>query len=364
MVKRDISIDALRGIVIILMVASHVVSFVGHWAESFWIHIVYFGNTVCFATFLFLFGISSYHLFIGSQKTSEEIKHRFYHRLNFLLIAYFIMALAGTIKDLFQAPVKTISSITSFTTVPGFTEFMIPFIIFTLIVYPLRNFLRKIIHHKYGFLYTVILGMGLFILGNVLHYYVSQSNVSEKIVPYLSMLWGHKEGLKFPVLQYSMVFLFGIFVGSLGTNTDNVHKFYKKYDAKNILLFGSAFFLCTLLILSLFKEIEYVSTFDRWPPSLFFISVGMTFAFLMLYVLQKTVYLSAFQNKLSHIGRRSMEILIFHLVFLRLLELTPAPRTYNFIIIFICFIICLLGWDFISVLIRRIKLIFNNANFK
>lgn len=333
MVQRDKSIDILRSLAIIFMVASHVVWFLSNEQNAFWIFIRNFGDTICFVTFLFVFGISSYFS-IFSKELTKETKTKLLKRIGFLLIAYYIIAYSGVLKELTQGfNLSLIFKVLVFYEVPGFTEFMLPFVFYSLIFYfslqskALYNLVKRI-----NLPFVLIASIVLYIIGNLIFSFNNTYN-NTPATHYISILSGGGGLLRFSLLHYSPSLLLGLYVGKLikELNEFSVNKKLFKYSLIISVI------TVALWLSERFVDIEKINQFLRWPPSVLFILCGLSFSLITLTVTrfkELKVY-----KYLSIVGTSSVSILVLHIVFLNLTKLFNFTKTDNFFVLLISFIL-------------------------
>lgn len=320
------SVDTVRGIAVFLMIASHTVWFLSNEKNAFWNFMRSLGDAVCYITFLFVFGITTYFTMFAKDY-SVELRNKTLKRTAKLLLAYYIIAFAGIIKDQkTHFDLSQIFKTLTFQHVPGFTEFLIPFIFYSLLFLAVRRVvnLKSSFAKRNALLSIIITGMILWSGGMLLSLF-NTKYASPALSPYIAILSGGYNRLRFPLLQYSIVILLGVYAGFLIAKRDN-----DDYSPKRFFLNSSILSLTTIFILwssELFKHIDLVNMFKRWPPSIFFITTGLSFALLSLYLCRQKEFF--FIRFFSRIGTHSILLLVFHVVTLRSLELLHVQRTGN-----------------------------------
>ncbi len=205
--SREISLDIMRSIAVLLMIWAHVVSFLylygtNYTSESFLNLTRNFGDTVCFTTFFFVSGASLFFLVIkkgnDDSKNWPIIRKKMVKRSLVFLLGYYLLAIItawgsiGNIRDFLD--------ILLLIDVPGFTEFLIPFILFTLIIIPFRKSLNFILKQKFSLFYILGIGAILYALG----YWLYGISLDYPWGNYKALLAGQENIIRFPVLQYSL----------------------------------------------------------------------------------------------------------------------------------------------------------------
>jgi fucose 4-O-acetylase-like acetyltransferase len=357
MKKRDISIDALRGVAVTLMVASHTVWFLSDDQNVSWNLIRSWGDSICFITFLFVFGITIYSSLLSKDFTLPGMKRKAVIRLLKLIGAYYLIALAGLLPQISKPDLWVhILKVLAFIEVPGFTEFMLPFVLYTLFCLLLKLFVptNEVFNNRKMFLVFVsgwifyALSMSAFLLTRDIH-------VPEIFGAKIALLIGHDGFLRFPILQYLPVVLLGIYIGHTLSNAEESGKRVIPMLLKLFLFFYFASFL--LWISEIWTNYLYMNMFFRWPPSLLFLTFGLCFAVLTL-ILLKVTNVPPLHKMIGKLGAESMGILVFHIIALRIMEAVGVVRTSSFLYLTGYFIILLLGFIILKYVYSRGKSLF------
>jgi uncharacterized membrane protein len=332
---RDLSIDALRGLVVFLMVGSHLVWFFGDIQNSFWDSFRNIADAVCYITFLFLFGISTY-LLIFSKPLDQDRKKKIIYRILTLLFAYYIIAFVGIIKDLQGGfSLTPILETLFFINVPGFTEFMLTFVFYTFFAFIFKvlffkNTSLNNISKKRLEINLITLGVVTFIVGNLIFSFIDKDPLSGYLNNYVGLFTYGNGVHRFPLLQYTPIFLLGLYFGYLLASSQNNTEKQTRFN-KAILF--------SLVVVSLISiagffiqnkaDIRFITEYNRWPPSIFFIIVGLSFSFSFFYLFRKFKLTST--NLFVTLGQEALGVLVFHLIIIKLLELVSGGEWIRFI---------------------------------
>src|SRR5687768_5636976 len=100
MLKRDIYIDVVRGVAILLMIASHTAWFLNN-GDTAWDFLRIIGDSLAYIVFLFLFGFTTYTFLTKDENYAPGIKS-FLKREAILLVAYYSIAFVSIFKDLYE----------------------------------------------------------------------------------------------------------------------------------------------------------------------------------------------------------------------------------------------------------------------
>lgn len=258
MQKREINIDILKTIGVILMSFVHVntLLFTG---KGILDGITYLGSTVCFSIFLFAIG------YINGKKVidnNEDCWAKVWQKVLWIHLCYLLLGMFSLylFNDSFSS--KDILNLVLFNSLPLFTEFLISLIFFTILSKLLFKPLKSLIKKPY---LLISISLVLFLLGS----FLSKLDVTN---PLLSFLQKHLVGFQgihlFPVFQYMPVYIMGVLCA--------------KYGSK--LTYAWAFSLSFLLVVLL--KAFGVEGWYRWPPSLSFILYGMIFISFVMFLLQ------------------------------------------------------------------------------
>ncbi|MFC1780555.1 acyltransferase family protein [Patescibacteria group bacterium] len=316
--KREVSLDMLRGIAVLLMVLAHTIAFVYTGENSFLNSVKKFGDTVCFTIFLLVSGASSYLAYIRVANTKWKQKKKvLIRRLVKLLLGYYLVALISSLSD-FSFPISSdwlenMFQILFFIKVPGYTEFLLPFIFYGFIIVIAWERIKKLLKNK-----DLLISIG--ILTYTFGFLLYNLSIPDFLIPLKALLIGHENMYRFPLFQYFWVFLAGLWLGEFFNG-------YRKQKLNALLKITFTLFVIlslTLLIKPL-ASFPYNEEFQRWPPSISFIVIGISFAFTCLALIKikiKQVSLDFIKNTFSYFGKSAFFIYIVHIITLQLEHIT------------------------------------------
>jgi uncharacterized membrane protein/predicted deacetylase len=322
--KREVSLDILRGIAVLLMVFAHTIAFVYTGENSILNSFQKFGNTVCFTIFLLVSGASSYLAYIKVTNAKWKQKKKvLIKRLMKLLLGYYLVALISSLSD-FSFPISTdwlenIFQILFFIKVPGYTEFLVPFIIYRFVIVIAWERVKKLLKNKD---LLIAIGILTYIFGFLLY----NLSVPDFLIPFKALFVGHVGMYRFPLLQYFWVFLAGLWLGEFFNGQRK-----QKLNALLRVTFTSFIILSLTLLIKPLASFPYSEEFQRWPPSVSFIIIGISFSFTVLTLTKiriKNVILDFLQNTLSYFGKNAFLIYIVHIIILQL-EHIPLKLNYE-----------------------------------
>jgi hypothetical protein len=302
--NRNLTIDILRGSAVLLMLLTHTNGRLSNSSDQFIELITHIGATVCFTIFIFCFGyIHGIKLKNISINRSSQIKRGIE-----LLTIYYLVAVAAEFLITYSLSPAKIASIILFQSFPEYTEFLIPFAILSFILPTFANIYLFITKD----LRNLLLFSGiLFILATI--FVQILPNLSYFNGP-ISLLISHTTLHTFGILSYSFPYLLGIY-------------FAKNEDFQNyrkVLLITGIIGLITFL-LNLFG----LSTWNRWPPSIYFILYGITTIFFIIYFAKFLLRIPLISEALLYLSRYSLNIFVFNVVVILALGVLITPNSLN-----------------------------------
>jgi peptidoglycan/LPS O-acetylase OafA/YrhL len=307
------SLDMLRGIAVCTMVLAHTIAFFYSGQNKILQGLLYFGDTVSFTAFLLVSGASIYlaYFTISVQEWKRKRK-KYINRLLKLLLGYYIVAVISTLKDFPWPPsihwFENLGKIIIFINVPGYTEFVLAFVLFGFLVLLGRKLLTWSVKNKIHALLSI---GGSYLFGFILY----TITLPEPLLYYKSLLAGESGWYRFPVFQYFCIFLLGMLLGKVyAQKREKMRLFFK------ITLFPGIYCILSL-IFPVIAQFPYVSDFQRWPPSLSFLSLGLTFAIISLmlaHIKIKSISFPFLRSILQFIGIYAFSFYIIHISIVQL----------------------------------------------
>lgn len=306
--KRDNSLDYLRGIAVLLMISAHVIHFISTGNNQTLRFIEGVANTICFTLFLFISGSVAYLAYLKEGVDFRRKVPAILRRIVYMLLGYYLLAFSASIEQFPWPPstnwLSTAVSIFTFNNVPGFTEFIIPFIIISLLLlifYPVFKFASK------NIFLTITLSIVVFLIGTILFPF----QVSSTLTPYKALFVGNFDYYRFPLVQYLPVFFFGLYWGHLVTTAVDT-----KRKEKIGFLIGLVFLIVFGLseLVTTYLHIPYIEPLNRWPPSIGFLAIGLAFAFFSIPIILnilKSKLLDPINQFFVYIGQDAFDMFIF-----------------------------------------------------
>jgi|GEM_PF-5414109 len=302
------SIDILKGITALLMILAHSIYFAGFGADPVLGPLVSFINLTTFTVLLFLSGSGLYLSYLRTDLSKQEFAQKrgqLLHRAFKLLLSYYLISLIGMLPQLIDGGNDVFTLLLRlflFLDIPNYVEFLIPFMAFYLVIYYFRPAIKSISNS----LLLTILFSGLFYLTGSIYYQIA---VPTELNAYKSLLFGHADWYSFPIFQYAPVFLLGAYYGKLMSLKDIPVRSLKK----TYLLLFSISLVLLIPVLTLFNI--PATDLNRWPPSIYFIILGIAYTLLMLKLISKSPIIKSIKP-LHFIGRNLFDYYIIHLVLL------------------------------------------------
>lgn len=322
---RESSLDIVRGMAVFLMILAHTVAFFHSGGNKTLTFLQNIGDTVCFTLFLYVSGATSYYAYISSTKSDWKTKkYNLLKRLVLLLFGYYFVAIVSSLHNFKLPPdsswLNHIAGIILLIKVPGYTEFLIPFLFFGALGLIFKRELRGLSKN----LIAIIALSALAYATGTLLYHV---DVPSGLTALKSLVVGDKDLYRFPILQYTPVFLLGIASGQILKNTRS-HKKKLKFFALSSIPF--LFFILISVFVGQIAKFPYTNDFQRWPPAISFLSWGLGLSFSLSYILLK-MHVKERQGLiariLSYLGAHAFGLYIIHLVILQIQEVSLHYKT-------------------------------------
>ncbi|MCA9378950.1 acyltransferase, partial [Candidatus Dojkabacteria bacterium] len=314
----------------LLMVLTHAIAFFHIGDDQFVTTVGTFGGTVSFGLFLFISGVSAYFGYIRYAET-EQIKlaqrrNKIFYRSITLLAGYYFVATIASIPSYDFPPnlgwITNITRTALFTNIPAFTEFIVPFIIFGLLLIPLRRVYKFIL--KYPPLAFAI-GAGFFALGQVLY----SIKIDGELIYLKSVLVGEGDWHRFPIFQYLIVYILGMAWGKFMEYTADE-------SARNRIALISAAASGILLVASSvsfgYLQLSWLEPLFRWPPSITFLLVGIVTAYVLFFIVNITGYLKMLgpgQLVVNFMGIKAFDFFIAHTLILFIYKYITGDQHYE-----------------------------------
>lgn len=280
--SRDYSIDILRGSAIIFMIITHVNALFLQGKPQPLDTLTFWGATVCFTIFLFCFG------YVYGNKISQNKFHPMLALIKALqiLLAYYVSAYAAQIFLNKGITIDQTLKILTFQILPEYTEFILAFVIYLLLMSVTWRVLKKLLDHTLLF---VILGFTVYFLANTLYKIDLGNNYFTDIK---SLLVGNLDWHRFGILSYFPIFVLGLVWGKI-----SISQVFTTKKRLYIVLSALTFSITLFYLFDRLPSIgEPITTWLRWPPSLKFFTYGTIYISLVL-------ALSPIINKLSLVNK-------------------------------------------------------------
>lgn len=292
---RDHSLDFLRGSAVLFMVIAHVNAVFYDKPGTILDTGTWWGATVCFTIFLFVSASVT-----GIQiKLDKFLPQKVLKRSFSLLIVYFatafVLTLLNTDTDL---TLRTAIDILTFKNVPEFTEFLIPFFIYPILILPIWKPIGKLLKQP-----AILISISLFIY--LLGIYLYQLNWGAGYVNTIKgLLVGHEDIHWFGLLLYFPVYAIGLAWGGRENTTESK----SQTGARNALFATVPLFVLT--------AITGISTWQRYPPSISFILYGLIFSFAVILIYRYAQKISILNSAFKFLGVHALAYYVYHIIFI------------------------------------------------
>lgn len=356
--QRNDAIDVFKGLTALFMVLAHVIYFAKTGDQAFFSQALVFINLTTFTTLLFLSGIGCYLAYLRTDISAQEFsakKNKLITKFVKLVFCFYLIALVGNLPALLDQsidPITQLIEIVVLIDLPTYAEFLITFMFFYLLIYFLRPLIKKITNN---FILVVIVSVLCYLLGM----YIYQMQIPSQLLSLKSIIAGNSDWYRFPILQYVPVFLIGAYFGKLIA--------YQDQQLENRLKKILTIFFVVLAIISFGLKLAWQQNplEMRWPPDYSFLIIGVTYAMLMIFIIEKVV--SKFKFKmLDYVGKNLFDFYLVHIILLYVVKyalgemhLSGAEAVlYYLIIVLLCFVIVFItnSHKFLNPIREKLKL--------
>lgn len=382
--KRIVLVDFLRGITVLLMIITHVIGLTLDHSNSTDKAVEYIGligGIASFTSFLFLSGISGYLSFIKNEETDKDSIRKIIQKELKIILVYYILSFAALVtldKILINTTASALRNnvvdVLTFTVLPEFTEFLPALALFSLSLIFLKRFYQFL---SDNLIFTTVIGLLLYFLGTFL---LPLDLGTVRLNSLKALLTGHLTATErihsFPLLQYWIIFLLGIFYGKF--LYDNVEQKLRLKFAVRFLAVSSV--ITAVLVVA--YEVTKISLFyplpveGRFPPSLGFLSLSLTITSALLifsnYIVKYIPKYSA--RALIYLSKNALQFFFAHIILLfgikAYIDSSNTQKPTDLVAILIIFAITvffswIIVWalDSAAYLITKSKKFRNSLNF-
>jgi len=315
------SLDIFRGTIIFLMLIIHFYNafFRVNGAKNLWISLIDF---VVFG-FLMLIGISVTFHYVEKFKKEGYGKISIYFLKRAFKIFMIYLAYSASII-IVTGKVTPLSLLrTIFLLDLNYDLLILIPISFYITVIPFFIFIiqKKIIRNYYVF---VLIG----VLSYLISYKINYIGFNSSFRFLKALLFGHMDWVTFPIFQWILPFLVGIFIGNfLKNNKKNL------MQKSKILIISGALFLSIFLFMFLFYLNSGI-TIDidqyKFPPTIYHLiySISLCLLFLGLYLRNENKFKTRF-NFLKVFGQNSLIAYVSHQIFIKIATLSSSNNFIN-----------------------------------
>lgn len=316
--KRDPSLDLVRGVAVSLMILTHVSGLFYGGSTGIIDFFTWWGATVCFTMFLFV-SASTVGIKIQLGKVDKKrILKRFF---SLMLIYYTTAYVLSIIRFGDNGSLSTLINVLLFREIPEFTEFMLAFIMFSLIILLLPKQIMKLFIDLRVILPISLL---LYVLAQ-LWYTTTIGNSDHSILR--ALLVGDDNLHTFGILSYMPVYGLGLWWG--GELMKGEIYPYKKA----IIAFGLTF--GTFLLLNIFALSEWV----RWPPSPLFLLYGIGFSWSLILLTRLFKKLDLLFTTVTYLGMNALLYYMIHIILLYIMAFFIKDLKFGQFSTFLIFVV-------------------------
>lgn len=332
--KIHVNLDVMKTLLTIVMVFTHVLQFSRNCLDYSIVakRISTFGHITTFSSFVFIFGCTTYVAYL-KYDFKDVWKKMLVTSLKTLFAFYISGVWFRTFID--QRPIKdTVFDIILLKDIPGVSEFLISFSLYSLFALVFFNVIKKLLENKVLF-WTVT---GLFYLTTFMPYKLIK-------ITQLGLLIGGYSFYYFPIAQYMPLFLIGIYL--------------MRYEITwNIKFFFGSLLLTVIAVVGLihgdpmFFEKDFWP--ERFPPTLFwiFLSSFLTYGYFLLSTYIAKLAGNRFKRLFS-IGRNTLfYLLVSNITIFTITGIHSAVLILEVYQAVIATVILLLGTYFLTKIVK------------
>ncbi len=289
--ERFAKIDFLRGSAIFFMLTAHInVVFVKEY-NFILDRLIWWGTTVSFSTFLFCFA------YIYGLKLSDNKKINLKKQVKRMLLLLFIYYVAAYLSYYFLfngISIDQFHSILTFQYLPVFTEFIIPFFLYIILILIFSPVLKKLLKRPIVF---ILISFIIYFLGGWLY---TLDGGGDFLTVVKTLMVGNGHTHSYGVLSYFPTFVFGFIAG--GTQKSSVGK------SPALLIF----IMCSILFV--FLRISGLSLWYRFPPSILFLLYGIIYSFGVVLLYKYISQASVLNKYFIFLGNRALFIFLVNVI--------------------------------------------------
>jgi len=312
--ERDYSIDGMKGTLVIMMILAHIVQFFscGIYGEQFSLYV----NLTTFSGFMFTSGYACYSAYISSNMANSVLIKKISRNVFKTLIAFYISGISYVILIERDLTKNALMRILTFDKIPGYSEFLLSF----LLVYILVYFFRPILAKMNG------CWIGICCILSLLMTCIDYQLIS---MPLLGGLIGTTLFPCFPIIQYASYWLVGMYLSAKNIVYNNIILLTSLLGTSGFVIY------CRCL-----KQIPL-----RFPPSAIWIIGGYFFVLLYFVIWKKCGVFLKHLSVVQKIGQKSLIYLVFSNILIFAIHRTNIFQNVHGIIgrsifYFVCFFGC------------------------
>jgi hypothetical protein len=288
--ERFASIDFLRGSAIFFMLIVHInVVFVKEY-NFILDRLTWWGATISFSVFLFCFAYI-YGLKLSDKKLNVEKQVK---RILLLLFIYYVAAYLDHYFLFNSISIGEFYSILTFQYLPVFTEFIIPFFLYIILILIFAPVLKKLLQRP---IVLILISFAIYFLAGWLY---TLSGGGNFLTVMKTLMVGNGHTHSYGVLSYFPTFVFGFIAG--GTQKSSLGK----------PLVPLIFILCSILFV--FLRISGLSLWYRFPPSVLFLLYGIIYSFGVILLYKYIRKVSALNKYFIFLGKKALFIFFINVI--------------------------------------------------
>lgn len=292
--ERSAKIDFLRGSAVLFMLITHINVVFAQEYSLVLDKLTWWGATVCFSIFLFCFA------YIYGLKLTENKKlnvEKQVKRIFLLLFIYYVAAFFGHYLLFNSVSMSEFYSILIFRYLPVFTEFLVPFFLYAILILIFSSVFKKLLQRPVVF---ILISFVVYFLAGWLY---TLDGGGSFVTVLKTLMVGNGHVHSYGILSYFPIFVLGLVAGGMqNTNKDNAGKL----AYLPILMLG--------LILFVFLRISGLSLWYRFPPSILFLLYGIIYSFGVVLLYKYIKKVSILNRYFVFLGKRALFIFLINVI--------------------------------------------------
>lgn len=335
--ERSAKIDFLRGSAVLFMLITHInVVFVKEYSLVL-DKLTWWGATVCFSIFLFCFAYI-YGLKLSDNKklnTAKQVK-----RIFLLLGMYYVAAFFDQYLLFNGISTSTFVAILTFQYLPVFTEFIISFVLYAVLILIFSSVFKKLLQRPVVF---ILISFVVYFLASQL-YLLDGGGSFVMVLKTLMVGNGHTHS--YGILSYFPTFVLGFVAGGAQSTTKS--SISKSLYLPILILASTAF---------IFLRVSGLSLWYRFPPSVLFLLYGIIYSFGVVLLYEYIKKISILNKYFVFLGKRALFIFLINVILILGLSKLLHRETFAVEIVWLLQFVIIISISLLTYLYEKVVVV-------